>query len=401
MAGLGDVEELLLAFRHRDATALEELARRGFDLESRDAGGCTVLMRAAEAGEPGAVQWILEAGARLDVRAPDGRDALMIAAASGRGAVVDLLLAAGASAETEDDGGRRAIDLARAAGHTEIGARLETLSGPSRRSAVAAETPRRTEARYTEARRTDPELTSLADERGLGRFDGDDICLMVRAAPAEVAAWWHGQCRAERWQQDAYGEDIEVRGSCYLVFRFRGHDWTVIRAVHEGRDAGLTVAHAATWAGQFGGESLFLQHCARQQRLVYRYYRAAGCQESETWPPLPASPGRWGDPFADHQTDHYADTIGDAFEDPLQGVLVSHPTGIATVSSSAVGADTSETNDEGWRRAQRRVDDHLRQVGAYVPSWGRLRDRVQRLEVAGLAPTAFERMDFLACRRPA
>ncbi len=377
MAGLGDVGELLSAFRLRDAAALEELAAHGIDLESRDAAGCTVLMRAAESGEPGPVQWILEAGSRLEARATwkatGGRDALMIAAAQGHGAVVDLLLAAGASAEAEDDNGQRAIDLAIAAGHTEVSARLKDVSGRPLRAPMAAETS----PEEPSSTLADDDLIARVPERGLGRFDGEEICLLMRAAPTEVAAWWQVQCPAEHWQQDAYGENIEVRGLCFLVFRFRGHAWTILRAVHEGRDSRLSIDQAARWAKDLGGEGLFLDHSSRNRRLVYRYYRAGDCLRSESWPSRRVISDPWDDRFEDPRGDRF----DDSFED--SAILTEVETGLG-----------------GWHRTQLQVDDHLRQLGAYVPSWGRLRDRVQRLEVAGLAPAAFERMDFLARRDP-
>ena len=174
MAALAEVEELLRAFRHRDAAALEALASLGIGLESRDSDGCTVLMRAAEIGEPRTMQWILEAGARLDAVSAwggvAGRDALMIAAARGQGAIVDLLLAAGASAMAMDARGRRAVDLAAAAGHQEIVTRLQEMPGSPSVLSPDASTP---DASAIHAGSEDDGLTSVAAERGLGRFDGD------------------------------------------------------------------------------------------------------------------------------------------------------------------------------------------------------------------------------------
>lgn len=366
MEELGGVDALLDAFRRRDADRLQSLARNGVDLEHRDAAGRTVLLRAAEAGEPGTVQWILEAGARLDAVATrgdgGGRDALMIAAASGHGGVVDLLLGAGAAATARDAEGARAIDLAAWAGHGAIVRRLQPVSGEPPRLPPTAETS---------------DAAARVDDRGLGRFDGEDTCLLVRAPPGEVAARWARLQGVEDWRRDAYGEEVVIRGRCFLVFRFRDHAWTVIRDTHD-EGSPLTSADASCLASVCDEDVLFVHHSASNEQLRYVHFRRGVREDELTWPaPAPSKPRDRGD----HDTfdDRFSDTFDDASPSPVVGPRCAGPD---TVVSLADGLG--------------RVDRRLKELDAYVPSWGRLAGESHRLEIAGLRPSAFERMDFLA-----
>lgn len=370
MAQLDDVHSLLEAFRRRDTAALQALASQGIDLETRDHQGCTVLLRAAESGEPGTVQWILEAGAAIDATAGGtmaGQDALMRAAAAGRGAVVDLLLAAGADPSAHDAVGQRAIDLAHRAGHQAIVERLRAVSGDA---------PRPQPVDRSEAASSGG--LSQVDDRGLGRYDGEDLCILVRASPAEVAALWQERIQAAVWHRDAYGADVQLDGRCYLVFRFRSHDWTILRAVHESPDPGFDAADAAFLSQRLHTGSVFLSHSAGTQRLHYGYFLDGRRQMSMH------VPGQLSGPLCDSNAaagvfgDGFKDSFGDEFDDSFD--------------DSAWPATSVS-----WPRALRQVDAHLRRLDAYAPSWGRLKGATQRLEVAGLEAVAFERMDFLAC----
>lgn len=384
-----DVRSLLEAFRRRDPRRLQALAARGVDLESRDPNGWTVLLRAAERGEPGTVQWILEAGSPLDAVAcwdgVEGRDALMIAAADGHGGVVDLLLAAGASAVTRDDSGFRAIDLAAQGGHDSIVARLLVVSGgppkthstelTSSTDAVCSTDAASSTGTVSESRPT----MSRVEDRGLGRFDGEDTCILVRAAPGATAAWWCRHRQATVWRQDAYGEEVLVQGPSYLVFRFRGHAWTVIRAAHnEGPQLSALDAAMLSKAAPVK-EVVFIHHSTAAKQLTYRYYLAGNGSHSISWPNVePVDTSSESDCFDDSFQDEFSDDVFvDRFDD---NVFLSH----------------SATNDlTSISAALRRVDVHLRELDAYVPSWGRLRGEAHRLEISGLDSSAFERMDFL------
>ena len=369
----GDVQALLEAFRRRDAVALQTSAQRGIDLESQDADGCAVLHLAAAAGEPGTVQWILEAGAAIgQVAGPGpwrGQDALMRAAEAGHGGVVDLLLAAGAEPTRTDAWGRRAIDLAHAAGQDAIVRRLTAVSGGPPR-------PRSEASRGT--------ALSHVEDRGLGRDDGDDVCILVRAAPADVAGAWQTRIEVTTWLPDAYGTEVRLQGRCFLVFRFQGHPWTLLRAAHEAPDPGFDASDAAHLSRQLEVEAIFLRHQASESSLTYRHYLDGELRLGMDVPAAGASPTAASGPGANGPGDAFDDHFEDGFEDTFDDVgMLSGMKGDSEPATS-------------WHAAVRRVDRHLRSLDAYAPSWGRLDGEHHRLEVAGLHPEAFERMDFLA-----
>lgn len=366
-----DVQLLLEAFRRRDAAALQASAQRGVHLESRDEEGCCVLHLAAAAGEPGTVQWMLEAGADIHVAAGpgpwQGQDALMRAASEGQGGVVDLLLAAGANPMATDARGLRAIDLAHGSGHGGVVQRLASVSGGPPRDLAqhGAET-----------------ALSRVDERGLGRDDGDDVCILVRASPEVVAQAWQ-ECTDATWLPDAYGTEVRVDGACFLVFRFSGHPWTLLRAAHEAPDPGFTSSDAAHLSETLEAEAIYLLHEASVQHLRCHHYLRGQRRWTYDLPSTSAPSAGLG--RSENAGDHFDDTFEDRFDDTFDP---SDPRG-GTAEPSAPPVS--------WASAVQEVDRHLRSLDAYAPSWGRLAGEHHRLEVAGLLPEAFERMDFLVC----
>ncbi|MNV52709.1 Ankyrin repeats (3 copies) [compost metagenome] len=74
------------------------------DIEKRDAGGRTALMRAAHAGQLARVQELLAAGAQVDARDARNWSALMIAAHEGRSCVVLALAQANAGLAAAREG---------------------------------------------------------------------------------------------------------------------------------------------------------------------------------------------------------------------------------------------------------------------------------------------------------
>jgi len=112
------------------AELVDDVLRRGADLEARDASGYTALMYATNGGREAIVRALLDAGA--DVDAPDRRGStpLMFAAQLGSTRVVEWLLGRGA-----DAGARRiadgltALDVAERNGHDRAAAILRSVTG--------------------------------------------------------------------------------------------------------------------------------------------------------------------------------------------------------------------------------------------------------------------------------
>lgn len=90
------------------------LQAHGLDIDARDGGGHTPLMRMvyADNAEAG-VLMLKNLGAQLDARDDTGQTALMHAARAGRGSVATLLMKLGAKSDLTDNRGVSAEDIAR------------------------------------------------------------------------------------------------------------------------------------------------------------------------------------------------------------------------------------------------------------------------------------------------
>ena len=122
----------LMAFASVGAVDLvEDLLRRGADLEARDEQGSTALMYAANAAEDEVVRLLVDAGADGDARDAEGSTPLMFAAQRGSTRAVKRLLAAGvdvSAARTAPDR-MTAVDFAESNGHARVAAILRSMDG--------------------------------------------------------------------------------------------------------------------------------------------------------------------------------------------------------------------------------------------------------------------------------
>lgn len=314
------VETLLIAFRERDRATLEDLARRGVTLEVRGTDGHTVLTRAALRGDTEAIPWILQAGAAVDTVDASGRTARMVAEDAGHGDAVRLL----------------------------------ELAGARRPSAMAS-------------------------IRGLGAFDADDVSVLVRASPGDTAGALADHIGADRWQRDALGQEVSTAGRCYLVFRFLGHPWTVVRDAHTHPDRHLAAEDAQALSKVLACPALHLDHRPTQGVLAYRRYDAG--QDTEWLDASGSDPAVW--PAETGAEDAWDDDcwIDEDLPPPPKGHSTREPWDVDAIDDP-----------------QRFIDQRLRDAGAYAPSWGRLRGSVHRLEIAGLDAADFERLDFVGAR---
>ena len=308
-------------------------------LEARDSTGRTVLMRAAEGSDSATLQWILETGAEIDAKLVDGRTPLMLAAGRGRRAAVRALLAAGADPRRMDSSGRDAAALAELAGDRALAEGIR--GGPWR------------------ARRPRSD-SGLRRARGLGALDGNDTSLLVEASPARVSHALVGYLGASLWVRDAYGHEVSTTPRCCVVFRFRGHRWTIVREAQADTGPWLRLGVARWLAGRLETRSLWVDHRPEQGVASYLMFDQGRVRE-------------W---------------LGD----------------LGTEVSGAVGLRRDGRPDgflDRWGDdPQRWIHRRLVDLDAFTPSWGRRRGALQRLEIAGLTSDDFDRLDFVAIPGP-
>jgi serine/threonine-protein phosphatase 6 regulatory ankyrin repeat subunit B len=84
--------------------------RHGANINMQDEDGRTALNIAAEKGNVGVMQLLVQEGANVNIQDKDGRTALNIAAEKGNVGVVQLLVQEGANVNIQDKDGRTALD---------------------------------------------------------------------------------------------------------------------------------------------------------------------------------------------------------------------------------------------------------------------------------------------------
>ncbi|KAL0631774.1 hypothetical protein Q9L58_009364 [Maublancomyces gigas] len=108
------------------------MVRHELNRKAKDTERLTPLQRAAEDGDTGVVQLLLELGASVDEKRSHGPTALMVAARNGHRAVGELLVDAGANIDTTDKGGRTALDMSSTEGFSgllrDLGAKVTTTT---------------------------------------------------------------------------------------------------------------------------------------------------------------------------------------------------------------------------------------------------------------------------------
>ena len=112
-----------------DVGVMERMLEAGMDLEARSLGGDLGLHAAAAAGSEAGVKFFVEQGMSVDARGAGERTALMAAAEQDEWEVVRELLKLGAKTELVDAGGYRAVTLAADVGSAEA---IEALAASSR-----------------------------------------------------------------------------------------------------------------------------------------------------------------------------------------------------------------------------------------------------------------------------
>lgn len=109
------VQEVTQLIGAHEPWNLPQMLDRGFDLESRDHEGRTVIMWAALYGSLPAVKILIERSANVNAQDENGQTALHLAAGvahSFRGEIARYLLASGAKADILNNAGESIFDIA-------------------------------------------------------------------------------------------------------------------------------------------------------------------------------------------------------------------------------------------------------------------------------------------------
>ena len=96
---------LMWAAGEGHAAAVDELIRRGAEVDARSNGGLTPLLFAARGNHVGVVRALAAAGANVNAAAPDGTSALALAIVNANYDVAGLLLEKGADPNAADPRG--------------------------------------------------------------------------------------------------------------------------------------------------------------------------------------------------------------------------------------------------------------------------------------------------------
>ncbi|MDB6095144.1 MAG: hypothetical protein JWM32_2706 [Verrucomicrobia bacterium] len=103
---------LLDAVEREDESSVRALLASRVDVNVRDKGGSTPLMRASLHGDLAIVELLIAEGANLDVHDKLGKTALHYAAQEQHPAVVERLVAAGAHVNSQDEHGNSPLSMA-------------------------------------------------------------------------------------------------------------------------------------------------------------------------------------------------------------------------------------------------------------------------------------------------
>lgn len=115
---------VMKAIFHQNPQQLEELLKKGPNLEVKSNAGVTALLLAVQTGSSALVRPLLEKAADLGAKDPDGVTPLGLASCHGHAEIADLLIAKGADMETAGFEGRTCLMVAATNGHLEVVKRL-------------------------------------------------------------------------------------------------------------------------------------------------------------------------------------------------------------------------------------------------------------------------------------
>src|SRR5436189_5091151 len=78
------------------------------------------------------------------------------------------------------------------------------------------------------AKKKESKQTPLEEMRGVASFDTNELLVFVRAAVEEAAAAFQRLRKLKTWIKKAGGKTVTVTEPSYVVYRLKGHIWTII-----------------------------------------------------------------------------------------------------------------------------------------------------------------------------
>jgi ankyrin repeat protein len=339
------------------------LLESGLDPNVRDESGSTALNDAIMHGRGDLVARLLEMGAHANVADEEGATPLLGACNHEDLEVARMLLDAGADPNQRDGEGSAPLDIARDGESPELVSLLQSRGAEPGEPHQDADED------------SDDETDDISSMRGVASFDGNDSTVMVRASVEAVAEKLKELREADVWQQDAYGEEVELTHRCFRVYRFAGQDWTLIEDefVHMLDRGRIGEEDAQALSEALQAPSLFFYNsdtagCGGYQlfgdgRLVERLdYGGGDFEEAEDW-------------AEDDEGDEGDDLRFESMRRELTKEQRADPYGT--------------------------IDAMVREIDAFAPcisgGFGGEAGESRTLRIGGLEDEDFERMDFVAC----
>jgi len=265
---------MALAVQGGHVSVVRALLGAGADANLR-ADGETPLHRALSQqaleprSRPDVIRALVHGGADPNQRDHDGLTPLMRAVIEGRGAerTVRLLVSLGADLEAEHSSGLRALDLAREdPSKSELVRLIESLSEKTNDAPPAVGTAQPGEVRPDEGH-------AVETLRGLGNPHSSEVVVGVRAPIDDVAPTLERLRGGRQWSRKVFDEQGFFPGEeGYLLYQFRGHDWTLAQTELLDRRA-LHAVDARSLSKELGCDAFLIEVCEASDVLRYALYR--------------------------------------------------------------------------------------------------------------------------------
>lgn len=268
--GLSCIDQLHEAARHGRLAAVRSLLADGLEPDARISDEAdTALVLAVRRGHVPVVRALLEAGADPNRRDLDGLTPLMRAVIDGSDAesTVRQLVALGADLYAEHLSGLTAVDLAKEdSAKADLACVLDSLAEKADDAPSVFGIAEPARVRPVETR----EIETL---RGLGNQHVSEVVIAVCAPIDEVAPALERARGGRQWSRKIFDDQGFFPGEeGYLVYQFRGHDWTLAQTALLDRRS-LHATDARILSKQLGCDAALIEICEPAEVLRYALYR--------------------------------------------------------------------------------------------------------------------------------